>query len=80
MLKIGSVRWRGKCSRHPAFDPHREGREAIKAGCERCAALAEIHACHERMLALMRGFAPARSGKRLQSVNREMQPSLFGEV
>jgi hypothetical protein len=58
MLKIGSVRWRGKCSRHPMFDPYMDGRGAVKAGCTRCEALAEIHDCHQKMLRLMRGFAP----------------------
>ena len=77
MLKIGSVRWRGKCSRHPLFDPYKEGPEAIKAGCQRCAALVEINALHERMLVLMRNFAPPQSSKKRHARLSELQETLF---
>jgi hypothetical protein len=58
MLKIGAVRWRGKCSRHPMFDPFEGGRGAVKGGCPRCTSLVEICEMHQKMLALMRTFAP----------------------
>lgn len=78
MLKIGVVRWRGKCSRHPMFDPFADGPGAIKAGCERCTALLEIHASHQRMLMLMRGFAPPVSKKSAaQQALDDAQESLF---
>ncbi|MDP9170846.1 MAG: hypothetical protein M3N54_09545 [Acidobacteriota bacterium] len=77
MLKIGSVRWRGKCSRHPAFDPGDAGRDAIRGGCPRCGQLAEIQECHARMLSLMRGFAPPRSVRKRADDPAGMQQSLF---
>lgn len=78
MLKIGSVRWRGKCSRHPMYDPYMDGRGGVKAGCTRCGALADIHELHEKMIRLMRGFAPpALAPKEQESSYDERQESLF---
>ena len=80
MLKIGSIRWRGKCPRHPRFDPYLDGRGAIKGGCEKCTALVDIHNHHVQMLALMRRFAPAQEGKRRPPAADDLQASLFGET
>ena len=80
MLKIGSVRWRGKCPRHPRFDPYLDGRGAIKGGCEKCTALVDIHNHHVQMLALMRRFAPPQEAKRRAAHADNLQASLFGEV
>jgi hypothetical protein len=78
MLKIGVIRWRGKCSRHPMFDPFTDGPAAVKAGCERCAALLEIHNYHQRMLTLMRGFAPSvQKRSAAQQAMDDAQASLF---
>jgi hypothetical protein len=78
MLKIGNVRWRGKCSRHPMFDPYTDGRGAVKAGCQRCEALIDIHECHEKMLKLMRSFAPPPAVKKpVPTFFDERQESLF---
>ncbi|HVW87323.1 MAG TPA: hypothetical protein VHB50_21700 [Bryobacteraceae bacterium] len=63
MLKIGVIRWRGKCSRHPSFDPIEDGRGAIRGGCAKCSALVEIAECHQRMLELMRTFTPPAEKK-----------------
>jgi hypothetical protein len=79
MLKIGSVRWRGKCPRHPKFDPYMDGRGAIRGGCEKCAALADIHNYHVQMLALMRGFSPPQKGRRRPEKKPDLQASLFGD-
>ena len=79
MLKIGSVRWRGKCPRHPRFDPYLDGRGAIRGGCEKCAALCDIYSHHVQMLALMRGFPPARDAKRRMATTADLQASLFGD-
>lgn len=59
MLKIGTLRWKGKCGRHPHYDPS-EGEAAIKGACSRCYALLEIHLHHRRLMELMRAFGPAR--------------------
>jgi hypothetical protein len=80
MLKIGAVRWRGKCSRHPRFDPYLDGRGAIKAGCEKCSALCDIHTHHIQMLALMRGFSPPHKPKRRLEKAADLQANLFGEI
>ena len=77
MLKIGAVRWRGKCSRHPMFDPYTDGPGAVKAGCQRCAALIEINALHQRMLALMKTFAPPHAERKPKPGLADLQESLF---
>jgi hypothetical protein len=77
MLKIGSVRWRGKCPRHPRFDPYMDGRGAIRGNCEKCTALADIHNHHIQMLALMRVFAPAPRVARRPAAAPDLQASLF---
>jgi hypothetical protein len=58
MLKIERVKWRGKCTRHPMFDPEADGVGAIKGGCSRCLELQAILESHRRTLQLMRAFAP----------------------
>jgi len=58
MLKIERVKWHGKCSRHPMFDPEADGIGAIKGGCPRCLELQAIFESHNRIMQLMRGFAP----------------------
>jgi hypothetical protein len=80
VLKIGSVRWRGKCPRHPRFDPYLDGRGAIRGGCEKCTALADIYALHVQMLGLMRGFAPPPKTVRRAPKMADLQESLFGDV
>ncbi|MDP9053515.1 MAG: hypothetical protein M3N93_04325 [Acidobacteriota bacterium] len=79
MLKIGTVRWRGKCPRHPQFDPYMDGRVAIKSGCEKCTALVDIHSHHVQMLALMRTFVPPSRPKRRAEKMPNPQIDLFGE-
>lgn len=59
------------------FDPFTEGRGAVKGGCPRCNALAEIHECHQRMLTLMRGFSPPPVRKKVVSPLDDLQESLF---
>jgi len=80
MLKIGSIRWRGKCPRHPRFDPYLDGAGAVKGGCEKCAALLAIHSHHVEMMALMRRFNPPPEPKRRLNPVKELQTSLFGEM
>lgn len=77
MLKIGSVRWRGKCPRHPSFDPYMDGRGAIKGACAKCNALVEIHEAHQKMIALMRTFAPPQPFSRKAATVIDRQESLF---
>ncbi len=79
MLKIGSVKWRGKCSKHPGYDPADGGIGAIKGNCEKCNALAEIYDHHTKIMRLIRGFQPIAEKKKpapLPDIN-EFQQSLF---
>jgi hypothetical protein len=77
MLKIGTLRWKGRCSRHPKYDPN-DGEGAIRGACSRCYTLLEIHRQHRRLVQMMREFGPARerTGK-LVAVLDERQRSLF---
>ena len=77
MLKIGTVRWRGKCSRHPMFDPGADGAGAIKGGCPRCQDLMTIYDHHQRTLKLMRAFAPPPDKRKRPDPMRERQQELF---
>lgn len=77
MLKVGTLRWKGRCSRHPKYDPN-DGEAAIRGACNRCYALLEIHRQHRRLLELMRAFGPLRDRPaNAARVIDEHQPSLF---
>jgi hypothetical protein len=81
MLKIGTVKWRGRCSRHPMFDPEADGPGAIKAGCSRCQDLQTIFESHQRTLRLMRTFAPPAVERRKPAeVDSERQQDLFASL
>jgi hypothetical protein len=78
MLKIGTVRWRGKCSRHPSFDPEAHRIGAI-IDCSFCQDLRAILESHQHTLQLMRTFAPTRSPKRRKRIDPDAarQKDLF---
>lgn len=78
MLKLGSIRWKGKCSRHPAYDPYLEGRGAIRGGCERCELLAQILERHTELLAMMKRFHPPPDRLRKIRDLNDSQGNLFG--
>jgi hypothetical protein len=80
MLKIGTVRWRGKCLRHPRFDPEVAGIGAVIAGCSRCQDLQAIFESHQRTLRLLRTFAPTRSPRRRKRVDPGRQQDLFAPL
>ncbi len=78
MLKIGSVRWRGKCARHPGFDPALDGPAGVKGNCPRCNDLLVIHDLHQNALRLMRTFRPVEPKKVHQSeAGDDRQMGLF---
>ena len=56
MVRIGSVRWKGRCSRHPRYDPETDGLGGIRGGCRRCEMLLEIWASHAKLVRLIREF------------------------
>jgi hypothetical protein len=75
MLRLGTVRFRAKCQRHPRYNPALEGEGAIKGGCPKCQLLLEIFHAHRQMVTLMRKVkdvpqkkgsgAPADSGAQM---------------
>jgi hypothetical protein len=81
MLKIGTVKFRGTCSRHPRFDPEADGVGAIKGGCSRCQDLQTIFENHQRTLALMRTFAPPPTERRTPAhPGPDLQQDLFATL
>jgi hypothetical protein len=80
MPKIGTVRWRGRCPRHPRFDPEAAGIGAIKGGCSRCEDLQEIFESHQRTLRLMRTFAPPAQRQKPTDLGPERQQNLFASL
>jgi hypothetical protein len=63
MLKLGSVRWKGRCGKHPMYDPEMDGMGGIRGGCRRCEMLLEIWTHHSKMVRLMREFGTREDGK-----------------
>ena len=79
MLKIERVKWHGKCSRHPMFDPEADGIGAIKGGCPRCLALQAIFESHRQTLHLMSAIEPnQRTGHSAPGPDR--QQDLFASL
>jgi hypothetical protein len=80
MLKIGAVKWRGKCAKHPGFDPEVDGPGAVKGNCQRCNDLVVIHELHQKAMRLMRTFRPAVEEKKAvtEAGADERQMDLFG--
>jgi hypothetical protein len=75
MLTIGTLRWKGRCSRHPQYDPV-DGEAAIRGACQRCYSLLEIYAQHRKLVELMRSFGPVRE-RPVKRESEDNQPSLF---
>lgn len=53
MVKLGTIRFKGRCERHPGFDPF-DGQGSIRGGCKSCQLLLEIHDAHARLVELIR--------------------------
>ncbi len=70
MLKIGSIRWKGRCARHPRYDPENDGLGGIRGGCLRCEMLLEIYNHHHSLMRLVREFG-SRPEARSKRMNRE---------
>jgi hypothetical protein len=79
MLKIGSVKWRGRCAKHPKYDPAEGGLGAVRGNCIRCNQLVDIYDQHQKLLRLMRTFQPIQEKKKTRSLPplNEFQESLF---
>ena len=79
MLKIANVTWKGRCGKHPTFDPSEEGEGAIRGGCPRCYALLSIHQQHAALMRSLREFGAfeERRRKPVADDDAERQQSLF---
>lgn len=62
------------------FDPLEGGRGGVKGRCPRCTSLVEISEAHQKMLALMRTFAPPVEKKRKKTQLSDLQIGLFEEA
>jgi hypothetical protein len=56
MLKIGSIRWKGRCHKHSGYNPEVDGLGGIRGGCKRCEMLLEIYMQHTSLVRLIREF------------------------
>lgn len=56
MLKIGSIRWKGRCPKHAGYNPEIDGLGGIRGGCKRCEMLLEIYTHHASLVRLLREF------------------------
>ena len=63
MLKIGSIRWKGRCTKHPRYNPEEDGEGGLVGGCSRCLQLLEIFLSHKKTLGLLKSFGPMRDSK-----------------
>ncbi len=77
MLKIGTVKWQGKCAKHPKFSPSSDGPQAIRGECQRCQDLMTIYENHQRTLRLMRTFTPLARKKKTPDPITARQQNLF---
>jgi hypothetical protein len=79
MLKIGSIRWKGRCHKHLGYNPEIDGLGGIRGGCKRCEMLLEIYTQHTSLVRLIREFG-SRSDNRakpLSNGDAERQMSLL---
>ena len=79
MLKIGTVKWKGRCSKHQGYDPEQDGEGGIRAGCGRCRLLLDIFQHHTRLVRAMREFGTSDERQKLsrKKIPAEYQPMLF---
>jgi hypothetical protein len=78
MLKIGSVKWKGKCNKHTGYDPEPDGEGGIRGGCARCRLLLDIFLHHTRLVRAMREFGAFEpKQKPSRKARDEYQPLLF---
>jgi hypothetical protein len=79
MLKIGSIRWKGRCHKHPGYTPEMDGLGGIRGGCTRCQLLLDIHTHHSALIRLIREFGvrPDSRKKLSSETDAERQLSLL---
>jgi hypothetical protein len=79
MLKIGSIRWKGRCQKHPSYSPEDDGLGGIRGGCKRCELLLDIYTQHSTLLRLIREFGTRADVRRraVADADAERQLSLL---
>jgi hypothetical protein len=77
MLKIGSIHWKGKCSKHPRYDPKIDGLGGVRGGCKRCELLLEIYNEHAKLVRLIRTFGAGREDRKPDEPAAGVQLSLL---
>jgi len=55
MLRL-LTRWKGKCAKHPRFNPEKEGEGGIKGNCPHCALLVQVFQKYEEIQEHLRAF------------------------
>jgi hypothetical protein len=63
MLKIGAIRCKGRCAKHPRYHPETDGLGGIKGGCRRCEMLLDIYQHHMSLVRLIKEFGARPDGK-----------------
>ena len=76
MLKIGSIRWKGRCHKHPGYAPETDGLGGIRGGCKRCELLLDIFTHHAALVRLMREFGTRADGKTKAPLNGDAERQL----
>ena len=76
MLKIGSIRWKGRCHKHPGYSPEEDGLGGIRGGCTRCALLLDIYTQHGTLVRLMREFGSRADVRQRPVANSDVERQL----
>ena len=76
MLKIGSIRWKGRCHKHPGYSPEEDGLGGIRGGCKRCELLLDIYMQHATLVRLMREFGSRADVRRRPVANGDGERQL----
>ena len=76
MIKIGSIRWKGRCHKHPAYNPEIDGLGGIRGGCQRCELLLDIFTTHAKLIRHMREFGSRADTKVMASGNGDADRQL----
>jgi len=79
MVTLGTIRFKGRCDRHPGYNPL-DGVGGIIGGCKQCQLLLEIFDAHARLVELIRKVRNNAGPAQLRKVGPEVdkrQTSLF---
>ena len=58
MLRIQRLKWKGRCKKHPSYNPATDGLGAVRGGCITCQKLFEIWEYNSKTVRLMREVSP----------------------